>query len=62
MAMTQARKDNADARIKLCPSYAAYDAARTAWEIETDPAAKRILAIARNKLVEACVDEAGILT
>ncbi len=61
MALTQAQKDEADARIKDCDGFAAYDAARTAWEDEANPAAKHAKAIAMNKLVAVCVDQSGIL-
>ena len=61
MPLTQAQKDYADKRIKDCPGFAAYDAARTAADAEADPAAKRLLMISRNKLAGACMEEAGIV-
>lgn len=59
--MTQAQKDEVDERIKNCAGFAAFDAARTDWEAEADPAAKHAKAITMNELVATCVKEAKIV-
>lgn len=60
MALTQAQKDAADERIKDTAGFAAYDAARTACEAESDPAAKKVLRLAANQAVAVCMKQARI--
>jgi hypothetical protein len=61
VAITQAQKDVADARIKDTAGFAVYDAARTACENEADPAAKYAKRMTANQLVGVCLQQAGIV-
>ncbi len=46
-----------DDGITHLPSFAAYDAKRTAWEAESDPAAKRVLLLEKHTLSDALYSE-----